>query len=161
MPVNAIDWTNIVATLASACIGGLIAAGIAGKQIKAAQTTERDKSRRENARDLIESIDSYLHIAYRDSSPEGRLERQRLRRRILSLLVLCLPERFEATQKHLDDIDKWWQHRRSGIGHRPNGVGFTATEVFFDELKSALFEQVFGTRVALTRSNEAEQELPL
>jgi hypothetical protein len=40
------------------------------------------------------------------------------------------------------------------------GFGITATENFFGELKSALFEQVFGTRVALTRANETEEEPP-
>jgi hypothetical protein len=98
MPLNVIDWPNIAATLASACVGGLIAAGIAGRQIKASHAAERDKTRRECARDLIESIDSFLHIAYRNETHEARLERQRLRRRILSLLATCLPERFEATQ---------------------------------------------------------------
>jgi hypothetical protein len=161
VPVNAIDWTNIVATLASACIGGLIAAGIAGRQIKASQAAERDKTRRECARDLIESIDSFLHIAYRNDTVEARLERQRLHRRILSLLATCLPESFEATQQHLDGIDGWWRRRRRPGAQRVPGFGITATENFFGDLKSELFEQVFGTRVVLTRAGEAEEELPL
>lgn len=67
--MSTIDWPNIAATLASAFIGGLIAAGVAGRQIKASHSAERDKTRRECARDLIESIDSFLHIAYRSETP--------------------------------------------------------------------------------------------
>lgn len=158
--LSTIDWPNIAATLASAFIGGLIAAGVAGRQIKASHSAERDKTRRECARDLIESIDSFLHIAYRSETPDSRLERQRLRRRILSLLVMCLPERFDATQTHLDGIDTWWRRRRSNSAQRIAGMGFTATEQFFDDLKSSLFEEVFGIRVVLSRVNEGAEELP-
>jgi hypothetical protein len=79
-------------------------------------------------RDLIESLDSFLHIAYRGDGPE-RLERERLSRRILSLVALCMPERFEPMQQHLALIDQWWRAKRSGSAQRPRGVGYSVTRL--------------------------------
>jgi hypothetical protein len=159
MNFAAIDWPNIVATLASACLGGWIASRIAVSQMAAAQAAERAKSRREIARELIEAIDSLLHIAYRDNTNDGTLQRQRLRRRILSLVAMCIPERFVDTQDHLDRIDAWW-HARQRAGVRPTGMGFTATEDFFYGIKSELFEAVFGMKAPLSRTNQGDAEQP-
>lgn len=92
MPLCTIDWPNITATLAASIIGGLIAAYVARGQIRAAMQVERDKARRETALELLESMDSYVHIAYRGEDAQQHWERQRLRRRIISLTVLTLPE---------------------------------------------------------------------
>lgn len=69
------DWSNIFATLVASMIGGLVATSIARRQINATMQVERDKSRREVALELLESVDSYVHIAYRGGAEE-RLERQ-------------------------------------------------------------------------------------
>ncbi len=84
MPLDTIDWPNITATLAAAAMGGWVAASVAKRQITAAVQVERDKAKREAGRELLESIDSYLHIAYRGDGDQ-RWERQRLRRKIISL----------------------------------------------------------------------------
>lgn len=150
--LNAIDWPNIVATVAAAVLGGWIASRVAQRQIHAAQAAERDKARRDVARDLIESVDSYLHIAYRGGDQE-RLERQRLRRRILSLTAIVLPDRFAAMQEHLDLVERWWR-AKSNPAKKPRGVGYSATEAHFIDLKQAVFVEVFGARVQLSRSED-------
>lgn len=66
-----IDWANVMATLASAAIGGWIAAKIAQRQSEAAFKAEQEKVRKEAARDLIESMDPFLHIVYRGDSYTG------------------------------------------------------------------------------------------
>ncbi len=138
-----IDWPNITATLIAAAIGGLIASKVARHQIEANQRAEREKVRRETARELIEAIDSYVHIAYRDQSDASPQERQRLRKRILSLVALTLPDNFPPVREHLDGIDRWWWQKQSG-GTSAKGFGLTATNQFFEKLKSELFSQVFG-----------------
>jgi len=140
-----IDWPNIVATLAAALIGGLIASKVARHQIQANQQVEREKIRKETARELIEAIDSYVHIAYRDSSDAATLERQRLRKRILSLTALTAPDRFQHVKDHLIGIDRWWRQKQPGFsGPYVAGFGLTATQTFFESLKTDLFCQVFG-----------------
>lgn len=143
-----IDWPNIVATVAAAVIGGWIAARIAQRQTEAMQQVELQKFRSHAARELIEAVDSYVHIAYRSKDEAGKLERQRLRRRIVSLTAEVLPEKVEPVQEHLDGIEKWWRAKRGGLA--PKGMGYTATEIFFDGFKEDLFEQVFGKRMTLT-----------
>lgn len=155
MTLSAIDWPNIVATLTAACLGGLIAAHVAKRQIDAAQRVDFDRTRRDTARELIEAIDSFLHIAYRGEQPVDKLERQRLRRRILSLTALVMSGRFNAVQDHLNLVDRWWGQRRGGP--RVAGAGFTATETFFTELKEGIFLEVFGTRVHLTATPDPMQ----
>ena len=147
MPLDTIDWPNITATLAAAAMGGWVAASVAKRQITAAVQVERDKAKREAGRELLESIDSYLHIAYRGDGDQ-RWERQRLRRKIISLTLLTLPEQAASVQEHLDAVDGWW--RQQAGGPRVKGVGFTATEQFFNNLKQTLFSVIFGTIVQLT-----------
>lgn len=148
-----IDWVNAMATLASAAMGGWIAAGVAQRQSEAAIRAEQEKVRKEVARDLIEAMDSFLHIAYRGEDLNSRLERQRLRRRIQSLAALSVPERFADIQGHLDIVDGWWRSREGGPKVR--GAGVSATEHFFDQIKGALFTEVFRVDVQLRQSDGA------
>ena len=144
-----IDWANVMATLASAAMGGWIAAKVAQRQSEAAIRAEQEKVRKEVARDLIEAMDSFLHIAYRGEDPNSRLERQRLRRRIQSLAALSVPERFADIQGHLDIVDGWWRSREGGP--RVRGAGVSATEHFFDQIKGALLTEVFRVNVQLSQ----------
>lgn len=152
-----IDWANTAATLISAVMGGWIASNIAKRQADATNQVEQEKVRKEAARDLIESMDSFLHIAYRGADHESRMERQRLRRRIQSLAVLSLPEQFMAIQDHLDLVESWWRQRNGGP--RVKGAGVTATEGFFDGIKSRLFKEVFKIDVAFSPSLEADERV--
>jgi len=99
-------------------------------------------------------MDSFLHIAYRGTDHESRMERQRLRRRIQSLAVLSLPDQFVAIQEHLDLVEGWWRHREGGP--RVKGAGVTATESFFDGIKSRLFKDVFKIEVSFNPSTDVE-----
>jgi hypothetical protein len=153
---GAVDWPNLVATLSAAVLGGWIASRIAQRQMTASAEAERDKTRRELARDLIESIDSYLHIAYRGSG-EDRFERQRLHRRILSLIALVMPAEFTATQNHLDAVELWWRAKTNPT-LKPRGVGLTATETFCIALKQRLFAEVFGTLLVLTQDTGSARD---
>jgi hypothetical protein len=159
MNLFAIDWPNIAATLTATVLGGLIAVFVAQRQIKASQANERQRIVRDIARDLIESLDSFLHIAYRGDGEEHR-ERERLARRILSLCALCIPERFDAMQEHLGLVEQWWRAKRKNNGRRVRGVGYSATQGLFAEIKESLFLQVFGVTVRLTREAEEDGELP-
>ena len=149
-----IDWPNIVATLAAAAIGGWVAAGVANRQIQTSLQVEREKVRKETSKELIEAIDSFVHIAYRHDSEEKRRERQRLRRRILSLTALALPERFADTQRHLDLIDRWWWKQSHPAAMPVQGAGYTATNDFFEAVKTQLFREVFGQRIEFSSESE-------
>lgn len=153
--MSEIDWANTAATLISAVMGGWIASNIAKRQADVTNQVEQEKLRKEAARELIESMDSFLHIAYRGTDHESRMERQRLRRRIQSLAVLSLPDQFVAIQDHLDLVEGWWRSREGGP--RVKGVGVTATESFFDGIKSRLFKEVFKIDVSFNPSTEVEQ----
>jgi len=154
MPLETIDWPNITATLAAAAMGGWVAASVAKRQITAALQVERDKAQREAGRELLESIDSYLHIAYRGDG-DLRWERQRLRRKIISLTLLTFPQQAASVQEHLDAVDAWW--RQQAGGPRVKGVGFTATEQFFNGIKQTLFSEVFGTTVQFTAVTDSSE----
>ena len=148
-----IDWPNITATLAAAAIGGWVAAGVAKRQIQASLEVEREKVRKETSKELIEALDSFVHIAYRHDSEEKRHERQRLRRRILSLTALALPARFADTQSHLDMIDRWWWKQKHPSAPPVTGAGYTATNEFFETVKTDLFREVFGQRIEFSRES--------
>lgn len=150
--LGSVDWPNIVATLAAAVLGGWIATRIAQRQIAASQKVEADKIRRELAREWIETVDSYLHIAYRSE----RMQRQLLRRRMLSLTALVMPQRFDAVQAHLDGVEQWSRARQFNLP-RPSGLGYSATEAFFVDLKEALFGEAFGVQFKLTHQSDPEQ----
>ncbi|CTP92549.1 hypothetical protein [Xanthomonas graminis] len=156
-----IDWPNILATLAAAAIGGWVAAGVASRQIQASLQVEREKVRQETSKELIEAIDSFVHIAYRHDNEEKRHERQRLRRRILSLTALALPEQFSDTQRHLDMIDRWWWRKQYQPSAPPiQGTGFTATNDFFEGVKTRLFRDVFGQRIEFSGESERTDAAP-
>ncbi|MDM7553382.1 hypothetical protein [Xanthomonas fragariae] len=149
-----IDWPNIVSTLVAAAIGGCVAACVASRQIEASLQVEREKVRKETSKELIEAIDSLVHIAYRHDSEEKRHERQRLRRRILSLTALALPERFSDTQRHLDLIDRWWWKQSHPASPAVQGAGYTATNGFFEGVKTQLFCDIFGQRIEFSGDSE-------
>ena len=159
MSLPSIDWPNIAATLTATTLGGLIAVFVAQRQIKASQANEHQRVLREVARDLIESLDSFLHIAYRGGDEERR-ERERLARRILSLCALSIPERFDVMQEHLGLVDQWWRVKHNKSDRRVRGVGYSATQLLFVDVKESLFRQVFGVTVRLTRDTEGDDELP-
>lgn len=145
-----IDWPNVVATLFAAGVGGWVASSIARSQMKATLQVEREKARKDSARELVEAVDSYVHIAYRDQEGgQSKYERQRLRRRILSLCVLTLPKRFADVQEHLDAIDRWWLRRCGMVGVPVAGVGYTATNAFFEGFKTQLFREVSSSGLNL------------
>ncbi|KRG63654.1 hypothetical protein ABB27_17410 [Stenotrophomonas terrae] len=149
-----IDWPNVMATLCAALIGGLVATKVAKGQVQAMLQAEREKSQKETALELLESIDSFVHIAYRGGDEQSRLERQRLRRRMLSLTVLTVPNRFTDLQSHLDGVDRWWFRKNNGGTQKIADVGYTATNDFFERLKTDLFCEVFGQKISFSDVNE-------
>jgi len=147
-----IDWPNVTATLVAALLGGWVATKIAKSQIQAMTQAEREKMRKETGLELMEAIDSFMHIAYRDQDEQSRFERQRLRRRILSLTALTLPDSFQSVQQHLDGIERWWRHKQGEFtGSPPAGMGYTATSSFFEALKTNLFVEIFDQRIQFSR----------
>nr|WP_238396060.1 hypothetical protein [Xanthomonas fragariae] len=140
--------------MVAAAIGGCVAACVASRQIEASLQVEREKVRKETSKELIEAIDSLVHIAYRHDSEEKRHERQRLRRRILSLSALALPERFSDTQRHLDLIDRWWWKQSHPASPAVQGAGYTATNGFFEGVKTQLFCDIFGQRIEFSGDSE-------
>lgn len=152
MDLSSIDWPNVTATLIAAAIGGKVAMSIARAQMNEIRAIEQDRIRRELGRELIEAVDSYVHIPYRGAADET-LERQRLRRRILSLTALLVPEQFNPVEDHLNRVDKWWRGRETGLSVR--GVGYTATEEFMSRFKQTLFAEVFKTHIRVSETPPA------
>lgn len=145
------DWPNIAATLISSIIGGLVAVYAARLQNQVTGKVEEDRMLKEITLELIDSIDSYLHIAYRDYSPETSYERQRLRRRIQSLTAVALYEEYEKTKGHLDKINLWWLNKNSNQETSSiKGIGYTASEDFFQVLKNKLHKKAFGINLPIT-----------
>lgn len=150
-----IDWLNIVATLVAAAIGGGVAVLVAQQQMRASESAEQRKRRSAAGLELVDTLDSYLHVAYRGDP----LDRQRLRRRILSLTALAMPVRFDAMQTHLELVDRWWASKKRN-GPPVRGAGLSATDEFFRDFKQMLFLEVFGTSVQLVPSPEPESSEP-
>ncbi|WP_078120443.1 hypothetical protein [Thiosocius teredinicola] len=134
-----IDWLNAGSTLIAAAIGGIIAARVATYQTRATLKAEQDGRKQETARELLEAIDSFMHIAYRGEHEE----RQRHCRRVLTLSALLIPDQFDAIQSRLNYVHLW--HRREE-GDKPRGIGLTATEGFFAKIKQHLFQTIFGVQ---------------
>lgn len=149
-----IDWPNVIATLCAALIGGLVATKVAKGQVQAMLQAEREKSQKETALELLEAIDSFVHIAYRGADEQSRLERQRLRRRMLSLTVITMPTRFAGLQSHLDTVDRWWFRKNSGGTQKIADVGYTATNEFFERLKADIFCEIFGQKILFSDVSE-------
>lgn len=150
-----IDWINAGSTLVAAAIGGAIAARVATFQTRATFAAEQASRTQQTARDLLEAIDSYIHIAYRGD----REERQRCERRVLTLSALVTPARFDAIQDHFELVNKWHQWKTNS-GPKPHGIGLSATETFFEDVKQALFRTIFGVQLKSSdRGPETDEDI--
>ncbi|BBP01671.1 hypothetical protein [Sulfuriferula nivalis] len=142
-----IDWTNIVATLTSAMLGGWIASRIATYQTQATVRSNEQNQKQEVARDLLEAIDSFIHVAYRGESSE----RQRHSRRIRTLCALVLPSEFEEINNHLKKVEAW---HRAESNDRPRGMGISATDKLLSATKQRIFLDVFNQRLDLSNDTD-------
>ncbi|MFA6095007.1 MAG: hypothetical protein WC757_03945 [Candidatus Paceibacterota bacterium] len=136
-------------------MGGLVAVYAARLQNQATGRDGVDRMLKAITLELIDTIDSYLHIAYRDDSRQSPFERQRLRRRIQSLTSVALPEEYETTKDHLDKIHFWWLNKDKSQSTSPTkGIGYTASESFFQALKNKLNKKAFGIDIAPSKTPE-------
>ena len=128
------DWADVTATMLSTIIGGVLASRVATYQTRATLKAEERRRQQAIARDMLETIDSYVHIAFRGETTE----RQRLDRRLRTLSKMILPEAYGSTDEHLLAVARW--HSNTS---KPKGTGFSATTEFFDTIKQRLFAKFF------------------
>lgn len=144
---------SIVVPIVAALLGAFIANQVAKNQIKTMLQLEKERVLKEATFELIDAIDSFVHISYRKSVEQE--ERQRLRRRILSLLALVDKDSFEMTSFELYKVEHWYKVQISSdnpddkklqLSRYPN-IGFTSTNKFFAELKKDIMKKVYNIDV--------------
>jgi len=126
---------NIIVPLGSALIGGTAAYQIAKKQTVALQKIEKAKWHKEVVFELIENIDSFIDIAYRQDQEQYKNQRQKLKRRIISLLAFTLPDQRETVEAHIITIFSW----HKGVKGQ---VNYGNTTDFFEALKNQLLKTI-------------------
>lgn len=126
---------NIIVPLGSALIGGTAAYQIAKKQTVALQKIEKAKWHKEVVFELIENIDSFIDIAYRQDQEEYKNQRQKLKRRIISLLAFTLPNKRDAVETHTIAVFSWHKGIKGQVNYRD-------TTAFFETLKNELLQTI-------------------
>ena len=134
-----IDWPNALSTLIAAAMGGWIAATIAKKQI--ATTIELENSKRLHglAYELLDTLDTYLNIAFRGEDTE----RQRYSKKIVTLSAILIPGESNNLQKHFNAVESWHSARKNGTA-KPPGVSYNATRQYIEATKQHILQKIFN-----------------